>query len=114
MSLSKKQQRFTQCVASLIVYAYSKGYALTFGDAYRDTRLHGDFGTKKGYAASRSVHKLRLAVDLNLFVDGEYITGDCDEYQDLGNYWEMLDGDARWGGRFQDLNHYSFEQWGSK
>ena len=114
MSLSKKQQRFTECIADLIIYAYRCGYGLTFGDAYRDPRAFGDFGTKKAYAASRSVHKLRLAVDLNLFVDGEYITGETPEYIDLGEYWESLDEDARWGGRFDDPNHYSFEQWGSK
>ena len=114
MSLSKKQQQFTGCVASLITYAYSKGYGLTFGDAFRDGRVHGDFGEKIGYAAGKSVHKLRLAVDLNLFIDGEYITGDCPEYQDLGQHWKSLDDDARWGGDFNDFNHFSFMQWGCK
>jgi hypothetical protein len=113
MSLSKKQQRFTECVGKLIAHAYNLGYALTFGDAYRDPRVHGDHGTKLSYAASKSVHKLRLAVDLNLFVSGEYITtGDHIAYQQLGEFWEGLDPDARWGGRFDDANHFSFEQWG--
>jgi hypothetical protein len=118
MSLSKKQQKFTECISKLIAQAYKLGYALTFGDAYRDPRVHGvygEHGVKESYAASKSVHKLRLAVDFNLFVDGEYITsGEHIAYQQLGEFWEGLDPDARWGGRFDDANHFSFEQEGCK
>ena len=52
MSLSKKQQRFAKCIALLIVYAFDKGYALTFGDAFRDPRVHGEFGIKTSYSAA--------------------------------------------------------------
>lgn len=115
MSLSKKQRRFTECICVLIAWGIERGYEFTFGDAYRDKRVHGDFGEKKSYAASKSIHKIRLAVDLNLFADGEYITdGDHEAYQALGEFWESLDSDARWGGRFKDANHFSFEQWGCK
>ena len=117
MNLSTKQQLFTLCVSKLIEHAYNLGYALTFGDAYRDPRVHGDHGVKKpgSYAAAKSVHKLRLAVDLNLFVDGQYITSsEHVAYKQLGEFWEGLDPDARWGGRFDDANHFSFEQWGCK
>lgn len=115
MSLSGKQQIFSRCIGELIAYAYSKGYGLTFGDAFRDKRAFGDFGEKKLYAASKSVHKIRLAVDFNLFVEGKYITdGNHEAYQDLGQYWETLNDDARWGGRFDDANHFSFEHWGVK
>lgn len=115
MSLSNKQQIFTGCIGKLIAYAYSKNYGLTFGDAFRDARAFGDFGEKKLYAASKSVHKLRLAVDFNLFVDDEYITDSIHPaYMDLGMYWESLHPDARWGGHFDDANHFSFEHWGVK
>lgn len=115
MSLGDKQRRFAFCVSELIQYAYACGYELTFGDAYRDPRVHGEFSKKDSYSAAKSVHKLRLAVDLNLFVGGVYITdGDHPAYIKLGEWWESLDEDARWGGRFQDSNHFSFEQWGCK
>lgn len=115
MKLSTKQQRFCECIGVLITYAYQRGYALTFGDAYRDPRVHGEFGDKKSYAAGNSVHKLRLAADLNLFVDGTYITdGDHPAYIELGEFWEDLDPHACWGGRFDDANHFSFEHWGVK
>jgi hypothetical protein len=117
MSLSTKQQRFTKCVGLLIEQAYRIGYALTFGDAYRDPRAHGAKGVKDSYSAANSVHKDRLAVDLNLFVDGSYIIdGDHLGYKQLGEFWKGLDADARWGGDFEsgDANHFSFEHGGAK
>lgn len=115
MSLSKKQQRFTQCIGLLIHYAYTKGYALTLGDAYRDPRVHGKEGEKVAYGAANSQHKRRMAIDLNLFVDGKYITdGNHPAYKDLGEYWKSLDGDCAWGGDFGDANHFSFEHNGFK
>ncbi len=113
MKLSAKQQRFTECIATLIAYAVSRGYAFTLGDGYRDPRVHGAFGVKGSYAAASSVHKLRLAQDLNLFIDGAYITdGGHPAYIELGELWESLDQMARWGGRFKDANHFSFEHEG--
>ena len=120
MGLSTKQQEFTRCVSQLINFATAQGFGLTFGDAYRDKRAHGDFGSKYGYSAASSVHKKRLAVDLNLFVDDKYITdGGCEEYLMLGNAWERMHPDARWGGNFKgksanDANHFSFEYKGFK
>ncbi len=116
MKLSTKQQRFTECMGLLINQAYSLGYGLTFGDAFRDSRAHGANGVKDSYSAANSVHKIRLAVDLNLFVDGEYITsGDHLAYQQLGEFWKGLDVDARWGGDFPgDANHFSFQHKGVK
>lgn len=115
MRLSTKQQAFTSCVGKLIAYADSKGLGLTFGDAYRDPRVHGNVGERKSYSASSSNHKVRLAVDFNLFINGQYIQdGDHPAYIDLGKYWESLHELARWGGRFKDANHFSFEHEGRK
>lgn len=116
MSVAKEQKQFTKCLAELILWAYTElKVELTLGDGYRDPRLHGEFGTKLGYGASKSVHKLRLAMDLNLFVDGKYITDSSHPmYIKLGEYWETCHPLARWGGRFKDANHFSFEMWGCK
>lgn len=117
MKLSKKQQIFTECVGSLIMYAASKGYGLTFGDAYRDPRVHGEPGEKKSYSASSSNHKIRLAVDFNLFVNGNYIqNSDHPAYKDLGSFWKSLNKMCAWGGDFKsgDANHFSFEHNGRK
>lgn len=113
MSLSKKQQKFTSMVGLLINFATSKGYGLTVGDAYRDPRVHGAYGTKKSYSAASSLHKMRLAIDFNLFVNGEYITnGEHPAYIELGEFWESIGGS--WGGRFKDANHFSLEHDGKK
>lgn len=110
-TLGEKQRRFTRMIGQLILHAYAMGYELTLGDAYRDPRVHGDFGEEQGYGHPKSVHKLRLAVDFNLFKDGEYLT-ETEDHRFLGEYWELLGGD--WGGRFDDGNHYSLGHWGVK
>ena len=58
---------------------------------------------------------MRLAIDLNLFKDGEYLA-DTDSHRRLGEWWEVnyAEHDAAWGGRFADGNHYSFALWGSR
>ncbi|VAW73550.1 FIG01219977: hypothetical protein [hydrothermal vent metagenome] len=111
MSLRDKQSKFARMIADLVVYAYDNGYELTYGDAYRDPRVFGSSGSKRGYGARYSNHKLRLAVDFNLFKDGRFLSGTKD-HEPLGEYWESIGG--TWGGRFNDGNHYSLEHNGSK
>lgn len=98
---------FTKLVPRLIDKAFSMGYTVTLGDAYRDPRLHGEYGVKAGYGASRSFHKLRQAIDLNLYKDGKYLEG-TEAHKALGEWWESLDPMCTWGGRFNDGNHYSY------
>ena len=107
MSLGQDQRDFTKAIATLITWAYEHGYEITFGDAYRDPRLHGEFGEKVSYGNAKSFHKKRLAIDLNLFRDGKYLTKTSD-HQVLGQMWEAMGG--TWGGRFakKDGNHYSW------
>ena len=106
MTLGQKQKLFAKNIAELIITAYSMGYEITLGDAYRDPRLHGEYGHKIGYGRGWSNHKVRLAIDLNLFKDGEYLTKTSDHKQ-LGEIWEGMHPENRWGGRFNDGNHYS-------
>lgn len=110
-SLGSKQRRFTLMVAQLIQWAYEQGYEITLGDAYRDPRVFGRMGDSAGYGRSLSNHKIRLAIDLNLFKDGVYLT-QTEDHQPLGEYWESLGGS--WGGRFNDGNHYSIEHRGRR
>ncbi len=111
MSLGNKQRHFTLMISELIQYAYNQGYALTVGDAYRDPRVFGSAGSKKGYGRASSNHKLRLAMDLNLFKDGVYLT-ETSDHEFLGLEWERMGGS--WGGRFNDGNHYSLEHNGNR
>lgn len=96
-----KQARFAFMIAILIIYATFKGYQVTFGDAWAkkgEGRPH-----KKG-----SFHFDRLAIDLNIHRDGEYLKKTSD-HAPLGKFWELIGG--TWGGRWNDGNHYS---WGEK
>ena len=113
MKLGDKQRLFSKHIGYLIAFAYTHGYELTFGDAFRDPRVHGGFGVKQSYSHINSTHKIRLAVDFNLFKDGKFLTK-TEDHTPLGEYWESLHPDNRWGGRFNDGNHYSMEHWGSK
>ena len=106
MTRGSEQKRFTLMVAQLIIFAYSKGYELTFGDAYRDPSLFGEVGESKGYGRANSLHKMRLAVDFNLFKGGKFLQ-ETDDHKELGEFWESLGGS--WGGRFNDGNHYSLK-----
>ena len=112
-TLGQKQRRFAKLVARLIDRAHELGFEVTLGDAYRDPRVHGEWGAKKSYSAAKSVHKQRLAIDLNLFKNGVYLTNSSD-HRPLGEWWEKQAPDCRWGGRWNDGNHYSFEYGGCK
>ena len=111
MSLGNQQRKFTKMVAELIITAYSMGYEITLGDAYRDPRVFGQVGEKKGYGRSASNHKIRLAIDLNLFKDGRFLQ-ETEDHRPLGEIWEKMGGS--WGGRFNDGNHYSLEWNGNR
>jgi hypothetical protein len=111
LTLLQKQFRFSQMVAALVIVAVERGFQVTLGDAYRDPRVFGPMGVRKGYGQGRSAHKQRLAIDLNLFKDGQYLQG-TEAHRELGLWWEAQGG--CWGGRFEDGNHYSLEHEGVK
>lgn len=114
-TLGQKQRRFVRLVGKLIEFAYSTGFEFTFAEAYR-TPEQAALNAKTGAGISKSLHILRLAIDLNLFEDGVYLT-DSQAHAPLGAYWKTLDADCRWGGDFTgrpDGNHYSIEHEGIK
>ena len=111
MKLGEKQKLFTLLVRDLISAIHAMGYECTFGDSYRDPRVHGEYGEKKSYSAAKSNHKLRLAIDLNLFdEEGNYISdGSHSAYQRIGEWWMNRHELCEWGGygERQDANHFS-------
>ena len=105
----KLQSKFAKAVGKLIDYAYAQGWELTVGDAYRDPRVFGAVGVKKGYSHPNSTHKHRLAIDLALFVNDKWQQTETAEYKDMHRYWETLGGAPAVPG---DANHFSFEYQG--
>lgn len=115
MTLGQKQRLFTRYVARLIEFAYANGYELTFGEAYR-TPEQASLNAQKGTGIRNSLHQLRLAIDLNLFKDGKYLTR-SEDHKPLGEFWKSLHPDCCWGGDFKpnaDGNHYSLTHEGRK
>jgi hypothetical protein len=114
MTLGQKQRLFVKLVGELIQFAYKEGYELSFADAYRDPKQAAQ-NVAAGTGIANSLHCIRLAIDLNLFEDGKYMT-DSDAHKPLGEYWKSLHPLCRWGGDFSkpDGNHYSIEHDGRK
>ena len=106
MSLSDKQNRFALNLAMLYLEIERIGIKYTLGDAFRDHRLHGKIGEKKGYGHKNSCHKLRLAQDINLFhPDGSLVTDDT-YHRELHKWWTEKCGGSPM--IEHDGNHYSF------
>jgi hypothetical protein len=115
MTLGEKQRLFTRCVGQLINWSYQNGYELTLGDAYRSP-AQAAANAASGSGIANSLHTQRLAIDLNLFINGVY-QSDSAAYKPLGDFWKSLDAGCCWGGDFQtraDGNHFSITNGGVK
>jgi len=115
LSLRAKQSAFVRLVARLIDEATLRGYDLTFGETYRSKEEAARLAAA-GLGIKGSLHCSRLAIDLNLFRDGKYLT-DTESYQPLGEWWEAQsrqDVECCWGGRFKDAGHFSIAHGGKK
>jgi len=109
MTLRQKQSAFAKLVASLIWKADDLGFEVTIGEVYRspeEAKRLFDLG--KGIL--NSLHISKLAVDINLFRNGIYLSS-TESHRPLGEWWETKsippDIICHWGGRFGDGNHYS-------
>lgn len=95
--LLKLQQLFAASVPRMIDMARVMGYEVTLGDAYRDPRCP--------YGNPKSLHRQRLAIDLNLFMaDGTYIDDDTG-HRELHEFWAQIGGAPMIE---DDPCHYSF------
>ena len=106
-TLATLQQQFSQDAARLIAYAATQGFAVTLGEAWRSPE-QAQWNAEHGSGIANSLHCQRLAIDLNLFKDGVYLTGK-DGYDVLGAWWKALGPGHCWGGDFTraDYDHYS-------
>lgn len=101
MSLEDQQAIFLQHVALLIPKSKELGFVATGGELWRPQEME-DLYYKEGKSKTLSSnHTRRLAIDLNLFVDGNLAT--LDQIVPLGVFWETLDPLNRWGGHFSTI-----------
>jgi hypothetical protein len=139
-ALRDLQVQYLKLLPRLVDQAFTMGFELTLGEGWRtdeqaiihamgaagraelaahlekDPRFHGlavavaNNGNERGIVLS--LHRDRLAIDLNLFKDGRPCV--AEEYRPVGEWWEKQHSLARWGGRFGDADHFSFEFQGRK
>ena len=107
MRLGEKQELFARLYAEHLVWLHSLPGV--------ETRL-GDVLAHDGHREG-SNHYLKLAGDINLFIDGEFITT-TEGHRVSGEKWESRHELCRWGGNWDkddhpgepgenDGNHYS-------
>lgn len=110
MTLIEKQKLFSIAYARLILHAVSLGYEVTLGETTR-SEMVAKFYANQGIGIDNTLHRIRLAGDLNLFLNGKYLTRTSD-YEELGAWWESQSTPYVkfiWGGRFDDGDHFSIE-----
>jgi hypothetical protein len=107
MTLREQQSLFVQLVGLFVGWVYEQGYELTFSEAWRSPE-EAAVQAEKGAGVKCSLHTERLAIDLNLFKDGQLLET-ADDYRPLGEQWKSMHPLARWGGDFTrvDADHFS-------
>lgn len=111
MSTSDEQWEFLQDMANLILFARYEGFKLTGGELLRTEEQQAIY-FKKGLSQVKvSQHQKKLAIDLNLFVDGEIQWTNNEHWERMGQYWKILSPQNRWGGDYKTLKDpYHFER----
>ena len=112
MSLTAKQSEFTANISRFIAWCHDEGYPVILAEAFRPPEM-AKLYEEQGKGISNSNHCNKLAVDLFRYKDGT-VTWDPYEYEKIGLQWESTHPLARWGGRFNDYVHFSFEHNGVK
>jgi hypothetical protein len=116
MTLGEQRKLFARLLPRLLDYIHDQGFDCTIGEVVRSA-AQAEANARDGVGINNSLHKVGLAVDLNLFdKSGKYLVNSSD-HKFAGEYWKSLHPLARWGGDFKpkpDGNHYSLEWQGVK
>jgi hypothetical protein len=102
MSLREQQSAFAKDVAKLLVFCEQEGFEVTLGEVLRTEAQQAIYIKEGKSKTSNSMHLKKCAIDLNFFRDGNLIEN-AKELKEIGNYWESLDVQNRWGGSWRGL-----------
>jgi hypothetical protein len=108
MKLLEAQFEFVKSLTRLFTWAELNGYDLTLGEAYRPDWVAKEYA-KQHKGIVNSLHCSRCAIDLNLFKRGVMMVS-VEDYRPMGEFWISMsipELDHRWGGVFNDANHFS-------
>ena len=108
MTLSDRQSSFLLDVARLIFWCHSHGYKVTAGECYRTDYQQKEYRRQGKTTVSHSKHQDRLAIDLNLFVDGVSMWEMSEDMQRLQfkkiwTQWESLRAGNEAGGLWENF-----------
>lgn len=107
--MREKQSIFLLNVAKLIIWAFENGMELTGGELTRTDEQQAIYIKEGKSKIKRSKHQDRIAIDLNLFINGQYMT-DRESYKPLAAYWKSLNAANKagydWG---WDANHFEMD-----
>lgn len=107
MTLSEAQRLHVRCFTNMLNWGFKNGYEFTWSQALR-TQAEALANAKSGAGIAHSLHLIRLAVDINVFKDGVYLTK-VEDYKPFGDYWKAQNPLCIWGGDFAspDADHFS-------
>jgi len=126
MSLRKKQSIFALNVSKLIQFSYENGYEITLGEVlrtqdqqklyfegYKLVKIGSDLKLAKTSTKSKTMsskHLKKLAIDINLFKDGKYLTK-REDFKLLAEYWKSLHEKNTCGYYWRwDMNHFQMSE----
>lgn len=108
MTLGKNQELFMKDLNLLLTYIHTLGFDVRGGELQR-TKEQQEIYVKQGKSKTRnSMHIKKTAIDLFIFKDGYWIDKQ-DDLQKIGDFWENLSKENRWGGNwknFKDIPHF--------
>ncbi len=117
MTLRERRVKFTYLLAKLVLWISMHptwSVALDEAKVFQTRRGKDSTGIYRSFMdlvhRPASKHYQGLAADLNLYIDGTYITGAHPAWKEIGGFWKALDPECTWGGDFSnvtDLNHFS-------
>jgi D-alanyl-D-alanine carboxypeptidase len=105
MALSDSQATFSRLFAQLILWAHDHGYTVAIDMVARSPEEQARLVRIGASRTLKSAHVQRLAGDLLLFKNGQYVS-DGEAYRPLGAYWTSLSPQCVWGGSWKSIKDY--------
>lgn len=101
MTLGQSQELFCKQTVMLLTKAWELGYAVRLGEVQRPIEMQEIYVKSGRSKTMNSQHIKKLAIDLVLLRDGKVCTRA--QIKPLGDWWESLDVQNRWGGNWRGL-----------
>lgn len=114
-TLAQAQRLFAQILGQFLVELYRQNYEVSVGEAWRSD-TEAQLQAQKGAGITNSLHRIRLAIDLNVFADNVWLQTVAD-LEPVGAIWKSMHPLCCWGGDFStrpDADHYSLTWQGIK